>query len=43
MLKLDVRDPQVYGDIEWVSVSIHGQSFMLHQIVITAARNTWLC
>ncbi|WVQ96606.1 tRNA pseudouridine(38-40) synthase [Kwoniella sp. CBS 9459] len=32
MIKLEVKDPQVYGDIEWVSVQIHGQSFMLHQI-----------
>jgi len=33
MISLDVRDPTVYGDIEWISVRIHGQSFMLHQIV----------
>lgn len=33
MIRLDVRDPQVVGEIEWVSVQIHGQSFMLHQIV----------
>lgn len=33
MKTLDVRDPAVYGDIEWISVRIHGQSFMLHQIV----------
>ncbi|WRT66743.1 tRNA pseudouridine(38-40) synthase [Kwoniella shivajii] len=32
MLRLEVRDPQVYGEIEWISVQIHGQSFMLHQI-----------
>lgn len=32
MITLDVRDPAVYGDIEWISVRIHGQSFMLHQI-----------
>lgn len=32
MISLDVRDPAVYGDIEWISVRIHGQSFMLHQI-----------
>ncbi|WWC88286.1 tRNA pseudouridine(38-40) synthase [Kwoniella dendrophila CBS 6074] len=32
MIKLEVKDPQVYGDIEWISVMIHGQSFMLHQI-----------
>jgi tRNA pseudouridine38-40 synthase len=33
MITIDVRDPKVYGDIEWISVKIHGQSFMLHQIV----------
>ncbi|TXT13262.1 hypothetical protein VHUM_00629 [Vanrija humicola] len=32
MISLEVRDPAVYGDIEWLSVRIHGQSFMLHQI-----------
>ncbi|WWC62989.1 tRNA pseudouridine(38-40) synthase [Kwoniella dejecticola CBS 10117] len=32
MIRLEVKDPQVYGDIEWISVQIHGQSFMLHQI-----------
>lgn len=29
VLKID--DPAVYGNTEWVSVLIHGQSFMLHQ------------
>lgn len=33
MITIEVKDPQVYGDIEWISVQIHGQSFMLHQIV----------
>jgi tRNA pseudouridine38-40 synthase len=33
MMDIDVAEPQVYGDIEWISVKIHGQSFMLHQIV----------
>lgn len=33
MISLEVRDPVVYGEIEWISVRIHGQSFMLHQIV----------
>ncbi|KAG8989601.1 tRNA pseudouridine synthase 1 [Tulasnella sp. JGI-2019a] len=33
MMALDVRDPTVLDDgTEWISVSIHGQSFMLHQI-----------
>nr|ODN89350.1 tRNA pseudouridine(38-40) synthase [Cryptococcus depauperatus CBS 7855] len=32
MIKLEVKDPKVYGEIEWISVQIHGQSFMLHQI-----------
>jgi tRNA pseudouridine38-40 synthase len=33
MISLEVREPKVYGEIEWISVRIHGQSFMLHQIV----------
>ncbi|KAK4684269.1 tRNA pseudouridine38-40 synthase, partial [Tremellales sp. Uapishka_1] len=32
MISLEVKDPVVYGEIEWISVQIHGQSFMLHQI-----------
>ncbi|KAG8873846.1 tRNA pseudouridine synthase 1 [Tulasnella sp. 331] len=32
MMALDVRDPKVLDDgTEWISVSVHGQSFMLHQ------------
>jgi len=33
MITLKVNDPVVVGEIEWISVQIHGQSFMLHQIV----------
>lgn len=33
MMSLEVQDPVVVGEIEWISVKIHGQSFMLHQIV----------
>ncbi|KZT10155.1 tRNA pseudouridine synthase [Laetiporus sulphureus 93-53] len=32
ILSVQVADPVVYGDTEWVSVLFHGQSFMLHQI-----------
>lgn len=32
-MSLEVQDPVVVGEIEWISVNIHGQSFMLHQIV----------
>lgn len=32
MIDISVAEPEVYGDIEWISVKIHGQSFMLHQI-----------
>ncbi|KAF8623033.1 hypothetical protein AX15_006545 [Amanita polypyramis BW_CC] len=32
MKKIEVADPVVYGETEWVSVLFHGQSFMLHQI-----------
>lgn len=33
MVALEVRDPKVLDDgTEWISVSIHGQSFMLHQV-----------
>lgn len=37
IISIDVAEPEVYGDIEWISVKIHGQSFMLHQIVSYAA------
>ncbi|KAG9121568.1 tRNA pseudouridine synthase 1 [Ceratobasidium sp. 392] len=33
MLGIDVKDPQVFDNIEWISIMFHGQSFMLHQIV----------
>ncbi|KAG5725459.1 Xylulose kinase [Termitomyces sp. T112] len=33
MKKIEIADPTVYGDTEWISVLFHGQSFMLHQIV----------
>jgi len=32
MKKIEVSDPVVYGDTEWISVLFHGQSFMLHQV-----------
>lgn len=32
MKKIEVSDPVVYGETEWISVLFHGQSFMLHQI-----------
>ncbi|KAI0358116.1 tRNA pseudouridine synthase, partial [Trametes cingulata] len=28
---IEVLDPAVYGDTEWIAVMLHGQSFMLHQ------------
>ncbi|KAF5383796.1 hypothetical protein D9615_003543 [Tricholomella constricta] len=31
MKKIEIFDPVVYGDTEWISVLFHGQSFMLHQ------------
>ncbi|OCH96254.1 tRNA pseudouridine synthase [Obba rivulosa] len=31
MKRIDIADPVVYGDTEWISVLFHGQSFMLHQ------------
>ncbi|KAF8817434.1 pseudouridine synthase [Phlegmacium glaucopus] len=31
MKKIQVSDPVVYGETEWISVLFHGQSFMLHQ------------
>ncbi|KAF9054508.1 pseudouridine synthase [Panaeolus papilionaceus] len=31
MKKIEISDPVVYGDTEWISVLFHGQSFMLHQ------------
>ncbi|KAF7968519.1 hypothetical protein HWV62_30214 [Athelia sp. TMB] len=32
MKMIEIADPAVYGDTEWISVMIHGQSFMLHQM-----------
>ncbi|KAL1747583.1 pseudouridine synthase [Schizophyllum fasciatum] len=32
MKRIEIADPVVYGDTEWISVMLHGQSFMLHQI-----------
>ncbi|WFD29584.1 tRNA pseudouridine(38-40) synthase [Malassezia sp. CBS 17886] len=32
MKRLTVSDPFAIGETEWVSVKLHGQSFMLHQI-----------
>ncbi|TBU57653.1 tRNA pseudouridine synthase [Dichomitus squalens] len=29
---VEILDPAVYGDTEWIAVLLHGQSFMLHQI-----------
>ncbi len=29
---LQILDPAVYGDTEWIAVLLHGQSFMLHQV-----------
>ena len=29
---MKVSDPTVYGNTEWISVMLHGQSFMLHQV-----------
>ena len=29
---IHVADPVVHGDTEWISVLLHGQSFMLHQV-----------
>ncbi|PPQ67899.1 hypothetical protein CVT26_007099 [Gymnopilus dilepis] len=31
MKKVEIADPVVYGETEWISVLFHGQSFMLHQ------------
>ncbi|KAL4250199.1 tRNA pseudouridine synthase TruA family protein [Abortiporus biennis] len=31
MKNIEIADPVVYGDTEWIAVVIHGQSFMLHQ------------
>ncbi|KLO04316.1 pseudouridine synthase, partial [Schizopora paradoxa] len=31
MWSIEISDPVVYGDTEWLSVLLHGQSFMLHQ------------
>jgi len=32
MKSIQVADPVVHGETEWISVLLHGQSFMLHQV-----------
>lgn len=32
MKRVEVANPVVYGETEWISVLFHGQSFMLHQV-----------
>ncbi|KAF7309128.1 PseudoU-synth-1 domain-containing protein [Mycena kentingensis (nom. inval.)] len=32
MKAIEIADPVVYGETEWISVLFHGQSFMMHQI-----------
>lgn len=32
MKSIHIADPVVHGETEWISLLIHGQSFMLHQI-----------
>ncbi|KAF7308256.1 PseudoU-synth-1 domain-containing protein [Mycena chlorophos] len=32
MPAIEIADPVVYGETEWISVLFHGQSFMMHQI-----------
>ena len=40
----EIDDPAVYGNTEWVSVLIHGQSFMLHQVSsVTVAESSQFC
>ncbi|KAL7280704.1 hypothetical protein ACG7TL_005644 [Trametes sanguinea] len=29
---IEISEPAVYGDTEWIAVLLHGQSFMLHQM-----------
>ncbi len=38
MMDISVDEPEVYGNTEWISIKIHGQSFMLHQIVIAGLK-----
>lgn len=38
MIDITVDEPEVYGNTEWISIKIHGQSFMLHQIVSLRAK-----
>ncbi|QRW03334.1 tRNA pseudouridine synthase [Ceratobasidium sp. AG-Ba] len=35
MLSINVKDPQIFDRIEWISIMFHGQSFMLHQRKMT--------
>jgi hypothetical protein len=41
MIDINVDEPVEHNGMEWISVKIHGQSFMLHQIVsVFNRRNT---
>ncbi|CAL1714564.1 unnamed protein product [Somion occarium] len=35
--EIEIADPVVYGDTEWIAVLLHGQSFMFHQRKMIAA------
>ncbi|KAI0299306.1 pseudouridine synthase [Russula brevipes] len=37
MKKIEIADPVVHGNTEWISVMFHGQSFMLHQRKMVSA------
>ena len=41
LLFVEVQDPAVYGNTEWISILFHGQSFMLHQVSPTRS-NSWI-
>ncbi|RIA92015.1 pseudouridine synthase [Glomus cerebriforme] len=32
IIDLQVSDPKIINDTEWIAIKVHGQSFMLHQI-----------
>ncbi|KAG6897809.1 hypothetical protein C0992_010613 [Termitomyces sp. T32_za158] len=40
MKKIEIEDPAVYGETEWISVLFHGQSFMLHQVLLDLMATT---
>lgn len=42
MIDINVDEPTMIGGMEWISVKLHGQSFMLHQIRKMICKDIWI-